>query len=170
MPTHNFESLINPYQGPASTFNDGSTGNALSTFDTLTDNIGYIANHNIGHIANHNTIPDFNTSTFANPAGPVYNTIAGTSHTSIVPSVQPPVPAPVPIAGAATPARHACTHPTCSSTFKRPSDLHRHAKVHQPGARKYECFVPGCPYRGARGFLRRDKLLSHQRNAHGLRY
>ncbi|KAI4121546.1 MAG: hypothetical protein LQ347_006818 [Umbilicaria vellea] len=103
------------------------------------------------------------TRTRANPAGPS-SAIAGPSNTPIVPAVQNLVT----VTGIATPARHLCGHPTCTSTFARASDLHRHAKIHQPNARRYDCVVPGCPYRGTRGFRRRDKLVSHQRNAHGL--
>lgn len=58
--------------------------------------------------------------------------------------------------------------PTCSKTFGRSSDLQRHAKKHEVGGRRYECSVEGCVFVGERGFYRRDKLLSHMRNRHGL--
>lgn len=51
--------------------------------------------------------------------------------------------------------------PACSCDFSRPSDLERHAKKHQFGAKIYRCFVEGCGYQGSYG---KDKLRQHQKN------
>lgn len=61
------------------------------------------------------------------------------------------------------------TCPTCNRTFTRPSDLARHSLIHQPHVRKYECWAPGCKYNGEQGFVRKDKLVDHQRARHGMR-
>ena len=52
---------------------------------------------------------------------------------------------------------------TCRKSFTRPSDLNRHAKKHQPGARIYTCSVAGCDYEGS---YRKDKLTAHEKNCH----
>ena len=52
---------------------------------------------------------------------------------------------------------------TCHKSFSRPSDLDRHAKKHQPGARIHMCSVPGCDYEGS---YRKDKLTAHVKNCH----
>ena len=52
---------------------------------------------------------------------------------------------------------------TCRKSFSRPSDLDRHAKKHQPGARIHMCSVPGCDYEGS---YRKDKLMAHVKNCH----
>ena len=52
---------------------------------------------------------------------------------------------------------------TCRKSFSRPSDLNRHAKKHQPGARIYTCSVAGCDYEGS---YRKDKLTAHEKNCH----
>ena len=52
---------------------------------------------------------------------------------------------------------------TCRKSFSRPSDLDRHAKKHQPGARIHMCSVPGCDYEGS---YRKDKLTAHVKNCH----
>lgn len=52
---------------------------------------------------------------------------------------------------------------TCRKSFSRPSDLDRHAKKHQPGAKIHTCSVPGCDYEGS---YRKDKLTAHVKNCH----
>ena len=52
---------------------------------------------------------------------------------------------------------------TCRKSFSRPSDLDRHAKKHQPGARIYTCSMAGCDYEGS---YRKDKLTAHVKNCH----
>ena len=52
---------------------------------------------------------------------------------------------------------------TCHKSFSRPSDLDRHARKHQPGARIHTCSVPGCDYEGS---YRKDKLTAHMKNCH----
>ena len=61
----------------------------------------------------------------------------------------------------ATKPRPVCK--TCRKSFSRPSDLDRHAKKHQPGARIHMCSVPGCDYEGS---YRKDKLTAHVKNCH----
>lgn len=51
----------------------------------------------------------------------------------------------------------------CRKSFSRPSDLNRHAKKHQPGARIYTCSISGCDYEGS---YRKDKLAAHVKNCH----
>ena len=67
---------------------------------------------------------------------------------------------------ASTPAiaRHVCA--ICNQTFGRASDLNRHAAKHDSNARRYDCLIGNCMYRGSEGFYRRDKLLAHQRAVH----
>jgi hypothetical protein len=62
--------------------------------------------------------------------------------------------------------RFVCTDPTCDITFKRKSDMLRHAKKHEPPA--FHCYEQGCQYNGARGFYRKDKLVDHRKHRHGL--
>jgi len=52
---------------------------------------------------------------------------------------------------------------TCRKSFSRPSDLNRHEKKHQPGARIYTCSIAGCVYEGS---YRKDKLTTHIKNCH----
>lgn len=60
---------------------------------------------------------------------------------------------------------YVCT--TCFRTFKRPSDLERHAKKHRPDSRIHQCPVQGCEYRSN---YRKDKLREHVKRCHpGLR-
>lgn len=66
------------------------------------------------------------------------------------------------------PVRFPCTHPNCSRTFGRPSDLARHAKKHEANPVMYPCPVARCSFTGSKSSLRHDKLLSHARKAHGL--
>jgi hypothetical protein len=75
-------------------------------------------------------------------------------------------PATTPISGNSSPERHSCR--LCSSTFKRPSDLKRHVKVHFPGQRKFHCRQLGCGRNGRKGYYRRDKLRDHERQVHGI--
>jgi hypothetical protein len=65
-----------------------------------------------------------------------------------------------------SPDGHFCR--LCHSTFKRPSDLKRHEGVHFPEQRKYHCKQSGCERKGQKGFYRRDKLRTHERQVHGL--
>ena len=81
--------------------------------------------------------------------------------TSSISSLAPPPQTPT---RALPPHRHVC--PTCSKTFSRLPDMHRHARKHNLGAQRFDCPFPGCPYTGAKGFLRRDKLASHWQNRH----
>lgn len=60
-----------------------------------------------------------------------------------------------------------CPEPHCNGRFSRKSDLNRHARIHNPGSRTLYCCFTGCPHARDKPFYRRDKLLSHQRNAHG---
>ena len=62
-------------------------------------------------------------------------------------------------------ARHVCA--ICNKTFGRASDLNRHAAKHDTNARRHDCLIGSCRYRGSEGFYRRDKLLAHQRAVHG---
>lgn len=87
------------------------------------------------------------------------------SPASLPSSISPPAPPPqTPTTRALPPRRHVC--PTCSKTFSRAPDMHRHARKHNPGAQRIDCPSPGCPYTGAKGFLRSDKLTSHWQNRH----
>lgn len=66
--------------------------------------------------------------------------------------------------GICSPRRHVCV--TCSKTFSRVQDMHRHARNHNPGAPRIDCPFPSCPYTGTKGFTRRDKLTSHWQDRH----
>jgi hypothetical protein len=59
-----------------------------------------------------------------------------------------------------------CSYPGCTQTFAHQADMLRHARKH--ASPKFDCDYPGCPYKGKRGFYRKDKLMSHQRNRHGV--
>ena len=61
-----------------------------------------------------------------------------------------------------------CPAEGCSCLFKREAELLRHINIHLSGVRSYECSELGCPYKGDKGFYRKDKLRDHQRNRHGL--
>ena len=61
-----------------------------------------------------------------------------------------------------------CLAGGCKSLFHNWINCRRHMRKHLPGARKYECSEPGCQYKGDMGFYRRDKLITHRRNQHGL--
>lgn len=77
--------------------------------------------------------------------------------------IRPPRPQ-TPATGTPAPPGNVCA--TCGKTFKRAPDMQRHAKKHDPGAQRFDCLAAGCPYTGARGFLRPDKLADHRRNRH----
>ncbi|MCJ1266681.1 hypothetical protein MMC22_006566 [Lobaria immixta] len=80
-------------------------------------------------------------------------------------SISPPAPPLQTVTTRALPSRrHACL--TCGKTFSRAPDMHRHARKHNPGVQRIDCPSPGCPYTGAKGFLRSDKLASHWQNRH----
>ena len=62
-----------------------------------------------------------------------------------------------------------CLHPKCGKVLSRASDLVRHERtIHNKGA-AFHCPEPACKYHEGKGFPRYDKLLSHRRNADGLR-
>ena len=61
-----------------------------------------------------------------------------------------------------------CPAEGCLPLFKRETELIRHMNIHLPGVQPYECSELGCPYKGDKGFYRKDKLVDHQRNRHGL--
>ncbi|KAE8454011.1 hypothetical protein EG329_007787 [Mollisiaceae sp. DMI_Dod_QoI] len=65
-----------------------------------------------------------------------------------------------------TNGRFNCTHPNCSASFNRISDLRRHDRAH--GVPSHPCTVNGCLQQGVHAFYRRDKLLDHMRKKHGL--
>lgn len=50
----------------------------------------------------------------------------------------------------------------CGKTFGRPSDLERHAKLHQADAPVFHCMAVGCGYSSKRS----DKLAEHVRRIH----
>lgn len=54
----------------------------------------------------------------------------------------------------------------CGLAFKRLSDAERHGQKHNPNAHRFGCQVEGCPYKGKKGFLRKDKLMDHVRCRH----
>ena len=63
--------------------------------------------------------------------------------------------------------RFQCLEYHCKFTTKRFPDLIRHyATKHCMNPKKFPCPVPFCKYSGDNGFLRQDKLKSHQRNVH----
>ena len=64
--------------------------------------------------------------------------------------------------------KYMCQIASCGSGFTRWGDLLRHEKKHLPDAPKLDCPEIGCEYKGSRGFARRDKLMDHRRNRHGL--
>jgi hypothetical protein len=62
--------------------------------------------------------------------------------------------------------RHICR--LCRSNFKRAGDLRRHSRVHYPEQRSFHCSQPLCNRKGTKGFYRRDKLRTHQRQVHNM--
>lgn len=61
---------------------------------------------------------------------------------------------------------HVCSH--CHKRFGRQSDLKRHVGRHFPDQWEFHCKQPDCDRRGLKGFYRRDKLKTHERQVHGL--
>ena len=62
---------------------------------------------------------------------------------------------------------YACAEEGCRTVVKRWYDLVRHYRVrHCKVARRFPCNEVGCKYGGENGFMRMDKLKSHQRNKH----
>lgn len=66
------------------------------------------------------------------------------------------------------PEGHLCLEPNCNRAYKRVSDLKRHRKTHQTGAKDYDCPVTGCIRKGPKGFWRSDKLRDHLLAKHGI--
>lgn len=63
--------------------------------------------------------------------------------------------------------RFPCTFLDCNKDFGRKGDRDRHLKKHSPEEAKFFCFELGCKSTW-KPFYRRDKLVSHQRNMHGM--
>ena len=61
-----------------------------------------------------------------------------------------------------------CQFEGCGYGSKRWGDLVRHETKHLPDTPKLDCPEIGCQYKGGMGFARRDKLMDHRRNRHGL--
>ncbi len=59
-----------------------------------------------------------------------------------------------------------CECAVCGLAFERVSDFMRHFKKHDPNAPRFNCRVEGCPYKGQKGFYRKDKLMSHVKCRH----
>lgn len=63
--------------------------------------------------------------------------------------------------------KYHCDSANCSKSFKRYSDLLRHASsTHCINPQKFPCTFPGCERGGDNGFPRKDKLTSHYNNKH----
>ena len=73
---------------------------------------------------------------------------------------------PATIAGSKTNATHKCGVEDCDKAFVNKSDLARHLKSHNSGARTYDCLAEGCPRRGLKGFWRVDKFKDHMGRKH----
>ncbi|KAH0541572.1 hypothetical protein FGG08_003984 [Glutinoglossum americanum] len=70
-----------------------------------------------------------------------------------------------------TGAKYPCPAGSCEAKkpFARKADLERHIKtahVRPPLEDLFPCRIGGCGYTGLNGFVRRDKLLLHQKRAH----
>lgn len=61
-------------------------------------------------------------------------------------------------------SRSTCS--VCKKTYARSSDLKRHAAKHRPGLREFSCPATVCPYKGNKGFTRKDKMKDHVKNMH----
>ncbi|MCJ1431685.1 hypothetical protein MMC27_001040 [Xylographa pallens] len=118
--------------------------------------------------------PPFNSDTTLRNAAPAHYGVSA-------PIFAPPLTSPPPSTNPAAPPTPATPNTrvpppdkrvlcaTCGKKYARYTDMVRHAAAHDEKAKKYECWAPGCPYHGARGFTRKDKLVAHQRGRHGLR-
>ena len=62
--------------------------------------------------------------------------------------------------------RYHCQHPGCNQTVTRHSDLNRHMRIHQAGAKGFDCPDAGCNRKGVKGFPRKDKMLDHYNAVH----
>ena len=101
--------------------------------------------------------------------GTALNNISSRMVDYVIPNQPYAVAAPISIpATTHDTSRFRCMFPGCGCTFAQNSDLSRHARKHEPDAKRYECWARGCSRNGKKGFLRRDKLQSHQRNMHGM--
>jgi hypothetical protein len=58
---------------------------------------------------------------------------------------------------------HGCTSTTL---FDRKYELARYMMKHQASA--FPCLINGCPRKGQNGFYRKDKLMEHEHDVHGM--
>jgi hypothetical protein len=66
------------------------------------------------------------------------------------------------------PKSHVCKWADCRTRFARKGDLHRHVRAIHLLEKAFPCVIAGCDRTGPNGFGRRDKLIEHQRRAHGV--
>lgn len=71
-----------------------------------------------------------------------------------------------PMISASSPDAHICSY--CHLKFTRSSDLKRHKGRHFPEQWGFHCKQSGCERKGQKGFYRRDKLIAHERQVHGM--
>ncbi|KAL6715347.1 hypothetical protein ACLMJK_007613 [Lecanora helva] len=65
-------------------------------------------------------------------------------------------------------SEYRCLEPGCQTETHSFGELRRHYRTkHCLVAPRHPCREPGCQYGGDNGFIRKDKLKSHQRNVHG---
>jgi hypothetical protein len=57
-----------------------------------------------------------------------------------------------------------CAANDCTKTFRRPGDMRRHMRKHDPANSKFKCIVDDCDMR----FYRLDKLRDHARQGHNI--
>ena len=106
---------------------------------------------------------------------PSFITSSQSTHDVVMPSISynipvaaPPItnlnPVPTETSTTALGTKHICRY--CATSFGRSSDLKRHALKHQSGPRPFSCPSDGCPYKGAKGFTRKDKMRDHVKNMH----
>lgn len=62
--------------------------------------------------------------------------------------------------------KYICYSTDCKSSFIRWEDLVRHTNKHCLKPQRFPCPEIGCKYSGDNGFVRKDKLKSHYKNAH----